>query len=353
MNKTYFGTVLKLREASASDPGVLDVHIIKPGWGASGYYPEQTLRQAVDDGVYHEGMHMYWDHATESESWERPERSLSALAGALVSNAVYEQSGWDGPGVYATAKAFPEFMESLGAMGGNIGVSHSVMGVSEWGKAEGKEGQIISEIHADPLNSVDFVTIPGAGGHYRTVFAEAAKHTKTKEEAHMPTIDEVKKDKALMEALKAEFMKESDLKKLQAELKESLKKQDDLETALTEAKAKALVQESRTYIVAKVAESKLPTVSQKYVVESLISGAVAEVDGALDTVALDEAITKAIEAKQAEIDAILTEAHTNTGVHDMGGATDVTETDGKEMYYETLIRAGKPEDVARKLAGID
>ena len=42
------------------------------------------------------------------------------------------------------------------------------MGTREWGKAEGREGRIITEIYADDFNTVDFVTLPGAGAlsHY-------------------------------------------------------------------------------------------------------------------------------------------------------------------------------------------
>lgn len=350
---TYYGTVLRLREATA-DPSALDVHIIKPGWGSSGYYPEQTLKTAVSAGAYPSGMHMYWDHATEREEFEKPERSLSVLAGALTSDARYEANGWDGPGVYATAKAFPEFADSIGAMGDNIGVSHSVYGEAEWGEAEGKEGMIIKEITPDPFNSVDFVTLPGAGGHYRTVFAEAAKRIEsktTKKGEPMVTIEEARKDKALMETLRAEIMKEVDAGKLAESLKESQKENKELRESLKEARAKQLVQESRTYVVAKVAESKLPEASKKVVVESIISQDLPASDDKLDTVKMDEAIKAAIEAKQAEIDAILTEAHTDTGVHDMGAAASTGE-DAKIMYRDSLVKARFSIKDANKLAGI-
>lgn len=182
MAVNFYGTVSKLRE-SVDSSGLIDVHIIAPGWGSSGYYSESLLQKAVEDKVYHAGMQMNWDHQTEREEMERPERSLSNLAGVLTQDAWYDPSGWDGPGIYSTAKPMPSYVEALTAMGPYIGVSHNVYGDWVWGEAEGKEGKILTEITPHDFNTVDFVTLPGAGGHYRTVFAEAAKLT----EAFIPS----------------------------------------------------------------------------------------------------------------------------------------------------------------------
>jgi hypothetical protein len=181
MAVNFYGIESKLRE-SADSPGLIDVHIIAPGWG-SWYYSESLLRDAVENRVYHAGMQMNWDHQTESEEMERPERSLSKLAGVLTQDAWYDPNGWDGPGIYSTAKPMPAYVEAIRAMGPHIGISHNVYGDWEWGEAEGREGKIATVVYADDFNTVDFVTLPGAGGHYRTVFAEAAKLT----EAFIPS----------------------------------------------------------------------------------------------------------------------------------------------------------------------
>lgn len=464
--KNYFGVISRMREASAT-PGVIDVHIIAPGWGSSGYYPESTLQKAVSDKVYHAGMHMGWDHQTEREEMERPERSLNNLAGVLTQDAWYDANGWDGPGVYSTAKPFPAYADSIVAMGGHIGISHNVYGESEWGKSEGKEGNIITEIYPHDFNTVDFVTMPGAGGHYKTVFSEALKISeamvpsnpsgygkdpegsdwsrpnlsdftdmqwndlnrserraisqhyayaenldsfaslkfphhnpsngnvvwravanamarlnqsnisadmKSRVESHlkshykdfdkpipesskggsMPTIEEVKKDKSLMEALRAEIMKESDTQKLNESLKESQAENATLKEALAESNAKLLRQEARTYALAKVAESKLPVASQKRVVEAVAFGEIPDHDSGLDTTEFDKAIEAAVKAEQDYIDLIIKESGVS-GVHDLGKSSAPASVDtekAKEAYRDELVSTGMSRTQANRVAGI-
>jgi len=364
MKSNLLGIVSRLREATAgAEAGELDVHIIQPGWGSSGYYPESVLQKAVTDKVYHAGMHMGWDHPTEQEDWSRPERSLKNLAGALTQDAWYDSDGWDktpenptGAGVYSTAKPFPTYAASIKAMGEHIGVSHSVYGDDEWGKAEDKEGKIITQIFADAFNTVDFVTLPGAGGHYKAVFAETLKRTEKKEgddtitETKI-TIGDVRKDTKIMEALKKEFMKEADGDKIAEKLTEAQVKNTELTEALKEAGAKLIVLEGRTYALAKVAESKLPALSQKRVTESLAFGKIPDQDSVIDTVEFDKMIEAAVTAEQTYIDEILKESG-NGGVHDLGARdTGADLTESKKQLYESHIAMGKSKDIAEALSG--
>ena len=155
---------------------LIDVHIIAPGWGSSGYYSESVLRKACEKGVYPAGMHMHLDHPTRAAEKEQPARTIkgeSPLAAVLTESGHYDPKGWDGPGVYANARVMPQYIEDIKAMDGHIGISHYVSGNAEDGEApDGKKGPIIKELLPDSLNTVDFVTVPGAGGHYRTLFSE-------------------------------------------------------------------------------------------------------------------------------------------------------------------------------------
>ena len=376
----FYGTVSKLRESTNSSD-LIDVHIITPGWGSSGYYSETLLRKAVADKVYHSGMHMNWDHQTEREEMERPERSLSKLAGALARDAWYDPNGWDGPGIYSTAKPMPPYAESINAMGPHIGVSHNIYGDSEWGKAEGREGRIITEIYADDFNTVDFVTLPGAGGHYRTIFTEALNQsnnpagTKDREEAHLNThhgdsgeefsesltkggenkvvtIKEVEADEKLMEALKAKILKESDNEKLAESLKDALKTNKELKESLDKATSELVIQKGRTYALAKVGESKLPGPSQARIVESLAFGEIPVKDCNVDTVEFDKKIEEAIKTESEYIDSILKESG-SVGVHDLGKTKESESSeDAKEAYKESLVNAGFTESEAKAMAGL-
>ena len=177
------------RLLEATKAGLLiDVHIISPGWGSSGYYSEKVLQKACADGVYPEGMHMHIDHPTRQAEKDQPARTIkgeSPLAAVLTIPGHYDSKGWDGPGVYAQARVMPQFEADIKAMDGHIGISHYVSGEAEAGEAEGRKGPIITELIADELNTVDFVTVPGAGGHYRTL-GEALADLRIREASAVP-----------------------------------------------------------------------------------------------------------------------------------------------------------------------
>lgn len=165
---------MKFREVSGTTlkPGSIEVHIIKPGRGSSGYYFEDVLKKAVESGVYPAGMLMHWNHPTRQQEEDQPARVTETIVAVLAENAQYREEGdpdaWDGPGPYALAEVRPKFQEDLQWLAGKIGVSHYVEGLSKEGVApDGKKGKIITELLPSPFNSVDFVTIPGAGGHSR------------------------------------------------------------------------------------------------------------------------------------------------------------------------------------------
>jgi len=160
---------------------------------------------------------MHIDHPSRTASEEQPGRTIkgeSPLAGVFTEAGHYETNGWDGPGIYAKARIMPQFIEDIKAMDGHIGISHYVSGMSEMGEADGKKGPIIKELIAHPTNTVDFVTVPGAGGRYRAMFSEiATRNTEIKKKgANMPeklTLKEIKANHSgLILELKEELIKE-------------------------------------------------------------------------------------------------------------------------------------------------
>jgi hypothetical protein len=137
------------------------VKIISPGWGSSGFYSKEMLRRDSPK-VYIPATHMHIDHPTGNEEKGRPERSLQTLAGVITEKARYLEDGPRGSGVYAEARVFSPFRNFLNEMAPFIGVSHRALGRAKAGEAEGKQGKIIESL--DKCLSVDFVTLPGAGG---------------------------------------------------------------------------------------------------------------------------------------------------------------------------------------------
>jgi hypothetical protein len=167
-----------LIEQAVRADGTLPVLIISPGWGSSGYYSTQVLKDAATR--YRAGTHMFMDHPTAADEKARPERSLQDLAGVLASDAQWQLNGARGPGLYATAKIFSPYRNLIAEIGPHIGLSHRAKGLKKQGTAEGRSGAIIEGIVS--VLSVDFVTTPGRGGAVLPL-AEAARGKKDLEKA--------------------------------------------------------------------------------------------------------------------------------------------------------------------------
>lgn len=60
----------------AKGPGRIRIKIIDAGEGSSGNYPAETIEQAVKDNVFGKGLHMYADHPSATENYDRPERTI-------------------------------------------------------------------------------------------------------------------------------------------------------------------------------------------------------------------------------------------------------------------------------------
>jgi len=155
------GDVVELVEADKA--GTVDLKIISPGWGSSGYYSPDVLKE---DGprAFPKGTHMYFDHPTATEARERPERSLRDLAAVTETDPVYQENGPAGPGLYAKARVQPQFTGAIKALAEHIGVSIRAAGQFKEGEVDGRRGRVVTKIAESPTNSVDFVTKAGRGG---------------------------------------------------------------------------------------------------------------------------------------------------------------------------------------------
>ena len=365
---------MRFREAAgaAAKPGRIELHIIQPGRGSSGYYTEDLLKRACTAGVYPKGMHQHIDHPTRQQEEDQPARSVNTLAAVLAEAGHYEIEGWDksqenptGAGVYALADIRPDRREDIAWLSGKIGVSHYVEGTAEEAVCpDGKKGRLIKELFPSPFNSVDFVTIPGAGGHSRSI-AEVLKESqenntrkKMADNQESLTLSEVRtKHPEIITELKEQLMKELKIESLNEEQKTKLAEAEKtvkaLEEQLKEARGKIAEGAARTFVTAEIAKAKLPEKVGKALTESLISQVPLAKDGTVDTVAFGATVTEAIKAKKAEIEDILKESG-RRGVHDNDSpAAGPEETArAREEYRDALVDGGKTREEANRLAGI-
>ena len=86
----YRDEVLSVVESSGAVR--MPIKLIAPGKGSSAFYPAEVLKR---DGpnVFTKGTQIYINHATSAEEAARPEGDWHKLAGALESNAYYDEAG--------------------------------------------------------------------------------------------------------------------------------------------------------------------------------------------------------------------------------------------------------------------
>lgn len=142
--------------------------IISPGQGSSGFYPKDVLEAAGTDKVFPAGTHMYFDHPSESEDLDRPERSVLTIGAVTTEDAHWDESLGMLVAEYEAIAAYKELLEDktfLGAIGLSIRASAEV--------EETTEGRIIKRLVEG--KSIDFVTHAGRGGRPILELAESAR----------------------------------------------------------------------------------------------------------------------------------------------------------------------------------
>ena len=271
------GELVPLNEAAIRRDGTALIRIISEGWGSSGYYGRDVLER---DGpsIFRAGQtKMYWDHASPSEEIERPEGSLNNLAGELISDARWQDSGPSGPGLYADAKVFGHYKEAVNELAPHIGVSIRAAGRTKQGEAEGRKGPIVEELVT--ARSVDFVTVPGRGGRIVEIFeaarAQAAPVTHTNQEEQQ--MDNKELETKLAEAQTREAARDLEI----ARLRETL-----------------ILRDARDLVSGALAGATVPDVTYSRLHAQLSANPPVK-EGALDREALAVKVAEAVKAEQA------------------------------------------------------
>lgn len=227
-----------------------DVH------GSSGYYPASVLER---DGAtaFPAGTHIYLDHPTWEEDWQRPERSVKDLVGALTEAAQYADDPVEGKGLYAKVKFRGSVREDVEFYAETAGMSIRAIGITDESPTTGE--LIVTEL-VEGL-SVDIVTHAGAGGKLVSMAENARKGTESGTEQRELFAQLTEKDK-------------QGLAKLFESITALSERFDRLEQKAAEHEQK--VEEANTLTAAQLIEkldaTDLPAVSRKRLAEAYKPG---------------------------------------------------------------------------------
>ena len=290
------------------------VKVIESGWGSSGYYPAEMLAE-FGPQVFKKGTKVFMNHPSVNEESDRPERDINQLAGKLVSDAKF-----DGTGLTAEVEFYSHFAPIIKEMAGDVGLSIRALGESRVGEAEGRQGPIIEALVADPLTSVDVVTVAGAGGKFLSLLES---YTRKDEEASVlsESVSEGKESMITKEEFDAAM---ADIKTTLVEaitpLRESVSVLIEAATpAETDEAADEAVEEVEAVDPVEVAEkfneSGLPKISLKRVAEAMKSETNTKTVDELiaDEKAYVSAVSEsAAKAETVDTTGVISEANTNT-----------------------------------------
>ena len=280
MTRTYFrlnqgSALLEAKKPGEKDDGAgrYRIRIIAPGRGSTGMYTAPNLAESAP--LFTPGTHMYFDHQTMTEDWERPERSVRDLAGVFESGAEIMPDG----SLEADIKVYPSVNGIIRERWADIGVS-----INGWSVDEIGPDGVVPVLAG--IQSVDFVTRAGAkgailevlesDGRWRVRNHESTSNTNTQEEQAVKP-EEI--TKAVSEAVAAA---------LPAAIKEAA-------ALLAAEKAKTVEADKKDKVdpyeaAAKVAEANdLPKEARARVMEAVKHGA-----GVDDAIEAERAYIKAI-----------------------------------------------------------
>jgi hypothetical protein len=343
------GEVILLQEKALKADGTVPIKIISPGWGTTGYYGDRVLEK-FGPKAFPKGTHMYWDHPTETEAKERPERSLDDLAAVLVSDARYDKDGIRGPGLYADAKVTEAYKGPVDDLATHIGTSIRAFGAGRDGEAEGRKGPIIESIIPSVMNSIDFVTLPGAGGQVVSLF-EAARGRQTDAGNIIPIqeAETVPDDKDTSAAAPASGVTIDQIQEaIKAANAPILTQLQEAQTANSRLQEALILRDARDIV--RTTLDRLPNVpdmTKARLQESLSINPPAK-DGAIDAEAFTTKITEAV---QAELEYLNKAAGTGR-VQNMGSQGSVGEQpkpleESQKSIEQSLLILGLSETAAK------
>lgn len=286
MTRTYFrlnqgSALLEAKKPGEKDDGAgrYRIRIIAPGRGSTGMYTAPNLAESAP--LFTPGTHMFFDHQTMTEDWERPERSVRDLAGVFESGAEIMSDG----SLEADIKVYPSVNGIIRERWADIGVS-----INGWSVEEIGPDGVVPVLAG--IQSVDFVTRAGAKGAVLEVLESDGRwRVKNPPTPSNPTNTNVQEEQAVKPEEIVKAVSEAVAAAMPAAIKEAAAMlAADQEKKVAEAKKVEAPAVDPYEAAAKVAEAEdLPRQARARVMEAVKRGA-----GVDDAIEAERAYIKAI-----------------------------------------------------------
>ena len=142
---------------------VWNARLIASGVSLNGKYYSGEMLESTGSAAFPVGTLVHADHQTWVEAYDRPEKSVNTIIGAIATEPKLDTV--DGvEGLYANVEFTEEWAPRVEQIAPFVGLSISTQYVADE-TAEREDGVVtVAALVPFPTNSVDLVTVPGAKG---------------------------------------------------------------------------------------------------------------------------------------------------------------------------------------------
>ena len=169
---------------------VWNARLIASGVSLNGKYYSGEMLESTGPAAFPVGTLVHADHQTWGEAYDRPEKSVKTIIGAIATEPKLDTV--DGvEGLYANVEFTEEWAPRVEQIAPFVGLSISTQYVADE-TAEREDGvETVAAFVPFPTNSVDLVTVPGAKGKLLRALESFSKPPNVEKVKKVMTAEEI------------------------------------------------------------------------------------------------------------------------------------------------------------------
>lgn len=169
---------------------VWNARLIASGVSLNGKYYSGEMLESTGPAAFPVGTLVHADHQTWGEAYDRPEKSVKTIIGAIATEPKLDTV--DGvEGLYANVEFTEEWAPRVEQIAPFVGLSISTQYIADE-TAEREDGvETVAALVPFPTNSVDLVTVPGAKGKLLRALESFSKPPNVEKVKKVMTAEEI------------------------------------------------------------------------------------------------------------------------------------------------------------------
>ena len=169
---------------------VWNARLIASGVSLNGKYYSGEMLESTGSAAFPVGTLVHADHQTWGEAYDRPEKSVKTIIGAIATEPKLDTV--DGvEGLYANVEFTEEWAPRVEQIAPFVGLSISTQYIADE-TAEREDGVVtVAALVPFPTNSVDLVTVPGAKGKLLRALESFSKPPNVEKVKKVMTAEEI------------------------------------------------------------------------------------------------------------------------------------------------------------------